>query len=63
MLLAELATRARREIAAQPREPLQRIKISNVNAVSWHPDLHHIAFAFNAGLARVYDISVSIHGG
>jgi WD40 repeat protein len=54
---AELAVRARRELAAHPAEPLQRIdSTSAVYAVSWHPDGRIVIVGDNP-YARLYDVS------
>jgi tetratricopeptide (TPR) repeat protein len=55
---AELAARARRELAARPVEPLWRIGGSwSVFSVSWHPDGHRLAVAGESAHTLVYDIS------
>jgi hypothetical protein len=55
---ADLAGRARLELATHPPGPLRRIdSYSPVNAVSWHPGGHSIAVANDSPTVRVYDIS------
>jgi WD40 repeat protein len=55
----ELARRARREVAAQPDEPLYRIRLipTSVEALAWHPRASIIGVGCFDGHVRLYDLT------